>query len=117
MPPIRLTPAHRMLASAVLVGVVIVGGASVTAAAFAGRLDKDATVGDTPNTGRVTPADRGPTGVGGPAPSPGADPDVVSKEFGGDPGDTAGFWTDERVRDAEPMPIPEVSINVITPGD
>ncbi|GAB3895085.1 hypothetical protein GCM10027612_47330 [Microbispora bryophytorum subsp. camponoti] len=48
MQPIRLTPAHKMMASAVLVGVVIVGGASVTAAAFAGRLDDVAKVGDAP---------------------------------------------------------------------
>ncbi|MEV7802889.1 hypothetical protein AB0O28_08065 [Microbispora sp. NPDC088329] len=125
MQPIRLTPAHKMMASAVLVGVVIVGGASVTAAAFAGRLDDVAKVGDAPAakfgpaTGRhggsveVSPDDSGRDGLTGPRSTPEVDPDVVFKEFADDPDGVAGYWTPERIRGASPMPMPEVTVSII----
>ncbi|WP_169984380.1 hypothetical protein [Microbispora sp. H10836] len=123
MQPIRLTPAHKMMASAVLVGVVIVGGASVTAAAFAGRLDDVAKVGDTPaaklgpagrgheGSREILPADSGRGGFTGPRSTP--DPDVVSEALTDDPDGVAGYWTSERIEDADPMPMPEVSVTII----
>ncbi|MEN3539771.1 hypothetical protein AAH991_32005 [Microbispora sp. ZYX-F-249] len=125
MQPIRLTPAHKMMASAVLVGVVIVGGASVTAAAFSGRLDDVAKADDAPAAklgpaGRghegsrdILPADSGRGGFTGSRSTPGADPDVVSEALTDDPDGVAGYWTNERMEDAGPMPVPEVSVTII----
>lgn len=112
MRPIRLTPAHKMTASAVLVAVVIVGGASVTAAAFAGRLDDVAKVGDAPAV-KILPADSGRDGFAGPRTTPGADPGVVSEALTNDPDEVAGYWTPERMEDARPMPMPEISVTII----
>ncbi|XVQ89868.1 hypothetical protein ACQP2K_21355 [Microbispora siamensis] len=122
MQPIRLTPAHKMMASAVLVGVVIVGGASVTAAAFAGRLDDVAKVGDAPAaklgpaTGghggsvEVSPDDSGRDLTGARSTPEVGDPDVMSKVLTDDPDGVADYWTRERIKGADPMPVPEVSV-------
>ncbi|GLW25780.1 MULTISPECIES: hypothetical protein [Microbispora] len=104
MGPIRLTPAHKMMASAVLVSLVILGGASVTAAAFAARLDK--VVQNAPA------AKLGPTPTEDPQ-----DPSVVSRVLTDDPEQVGGYWTPERLEDASPMPVPELSINIVTPND
>ncbi|MFI7632138.1 hypothetical protein [Microbispora rosea] len=123
MQPIRLTPAHKMMASAVLVGVVIVGGASVTAAAFAGRLDDVAKVGDAP-AAKLGPAGHGRSVEVSPdAPhqgdvtrarsTPEVDPDVVLKELTDDPDGVADYWTQERIQGANPMPMPQVSVSII----
>ncbi|RGA05822.1 hypothetical protein DI270_006520 [Microbispora triticiradicis] len=104
MGPIRLTPAHKMMASAVLVSLVILGGASVTAAAFAARLDKV--------------AQNAPAAKLGPAPTEDPqDPSVVSRVLTDDPEQVGGYWTPERLEDASPMPVPELSINIVTPND
>ncbi|WP_182902297.1 hypothetical protein [Microbispora sp. H10830] len=125
MQPIRFTPAHKMMASAVLVGVVIVGGASVTAAAFAGRLDDVAKVGDAPaaklgpaagghgGSVEVSPDDPGDGDLTGPRSTPEADPDVVLKELTDDPDGVADYWTRDRMQDANPMPVPQVSVSII----
>ncbi|MEU7887674.1 hypothetical protein AB0B54_19415 [Microbispora bryophytorum] len=125
MQPIRLTPAHKMMASAVLVGVVIVGGASVTAAAFAGRLDDVAKVGDAPaaklgpaagghgSSVEVSPADPGHDDHTGPRSGSEVDPDVVLKELTDDPDGVADYWTDERIQGANPLPVPQVSVSII----
>lgn len=125
MQPIRLTPAHKMMASAVLVGVVIVGGASVTAAAFAGRLDDVAKVGDAPaakfgpaanghgGSVEVSPDDAGDGDRTGPRSTPEVDPDVVLKELTDDPDGVADYWTSERIQGANPMPVPQVSVSII----
>ncbi|MBD3146376.1 hypothetical protein [Microbispora bryophytorum] len=125
MQPIRLTPAHKMMASAVLVGVVIVGGASVTAAAFAGRLDDVAKVGDAPaaklgpaaggqgSSVEVSPGDPGHDDPTGPRSGSEVDPDVVLKELTDDPDGVADYWTDERIQGANPLPVPQVSVSII----
>ncbi|GIH48377.1 hypothetical protein SAMN05421833_111194 [Microbispora rosea] len=123
MQPIRLTPAQKMMASAVLVGVVIVGGASVTAAAFAGRLDDVAKVGDAP-AAKLGPASHGRSVEVSPdAPrqgdvtrarsTPEVDPDVVLKELTDDPDGVADYWTQERIQGANPMPMPQVSVSIV----
>ncbi|GGO10448.1 hypothetical protein GCM10010116_21020 [Microbispora rosea subsp. aerata] len=108
MQPIRLTPAHKMMASAVLVGVVIVGGASVTAAAFAGRLDKAAKADDAPR--EVTSVDFGRGEVAGPRAGAGAGPEVVPEDFAGDPDESTEYWTPERLQEAYPLEGPEVTV-------
>ncbi|MBX6381368.1 MAG: hypothetical protein IRZ07_00120 [Microbispora sp.] len=125
MQPIRLTPAHKMMASAVLVAVVIVGGASVTAAAFAGRLDDVAKAGGSPTaepghggssrdgSKGVAPADADRRGVTGPQSSPEIDPDVFSKMLTDDPDQVSGYWTPGRMKSASPMPMPEVSVTIV----
>ncbi|MEU6410545.1 hypothetical protein [Microbispora sp. NPDC046933] len=125
MQPIRLTPAHKTMASAVLVGVVIVGGASVTAAAFAGRLDDVAKVGDAPAaklgpaTGghrgsiEVSPADPGHGGLTEPRSTPEVDPDVVFEDLVDDPDEVSDYWTRERIQDANPMPLPQVTVTAV----
>ncbi|ETK37577.1 hypothetical protein MPTA5024_03205 [Microbispora sp. ATCC PTA-5024] len=105
-----------MLISAGVVGAVLIGGISVTATAFAGRLEQAPGSGPA-GAGRVTPATPGPVDVTGRVTPPPDDPDVVSSELTGDPGDVADYWTDERLEDAQPMPMPQVSISIITPGD
>ncbi|GIH64677.1 MULTISPECIES: hypothetical protein [Microbispora] len=122
MQPIRLTPAQKTMASAVLVGVVIVGGASITAAAFAGRLDDVAKVGDAP-AAKLGPATGGhgqsvevsPDASGrdltGARSTPEADDSgVTSKVLTDDPDGVAEYWTRERTEGADPMPVPEVSV-------
>ncbi|GAA0394408.1 hypothetical protein GCM10009530_52330 [Microbispora corallina] len=107
-----------MLISAGVVGAVLIGGISVTATAFAGRLEQAPGAGSDPaGAGRVAPATPGPVDVTGRVTPPPDNPDVVSSELTGDPGDVADYWTDERLEDAQPMPMPQVSISIITPGD
>ncbi|MGW4797813.1 hypothetical protein ACWEPC_35870 [Nonomuraea sp. NPDC004297] len=97
---------RKMWASAAVVGVIVAGGASVAAAASAGKLDEVA---------RETRAvvEKAPP-AGQPQQGPTAGPDggiVVSTEVNPDPRAVIDFWTDERMEGAEPMPMPEV-----TPG-
>jgi len=85
---------RKMWASAAAVGVILVGGASVAAAASAGRLDQV----------RET---RAVVERATPAPGPSEDV-VVSKEVNPDPDKVIDYWTEERLTDAQPMPMPEV---------
>ncbi|MGW0810393.1 hypothetical protein [Nonomuraea sp. NPDC002799] len=94
---------RKMWASAAIVGVIVVAGASIAAAASAGRLDqageetRAVVEKDVPSSGpsdRQTPAD---------------DDIVVSREVNPDPGKVLDYWTDQRMEDAQPMPMPGVS--------
>jgi hypothetical protein len=94
---------RKMWASAAVVGVILVGGVSIAAAASAGRLEKvgketKAVVEQIPST----------------APSDGS---VVSKQLNEDPAKVAEYWTDKRMEDAQPMPMPEVQTSEITVGE
>lgn len=122
---------RKMWASAAVVGAIVAGGVWVAAAASAGRLEQ---VGD--ETGAVVaripsgePEPSGPqpalstdqapgyddpnrrlselTSTSQPQPQPSDDDVVVSKEFD-DPGAAVDYWTDQRMEDAQPMPMPEV---------
>lgn len=113
---------RKMWASAAVVGVILVGGASVAAAASAGRLERvgketRAVVEKDPST--QTPADEIPAGRIAeltPAPEP-SDGTVVSKELNPDPQKVIEYWTDKRMEDAQPMPMPEVTAGEITTGE
>ncbi|MEU7893162.1 hypothetical protein AB0B45_09860 [Nonomuraea sp. NPDC049152] len=101
-----MTPTRKMWVSAAAVGVIVVGGISVAAAASAGRLEK---------VSQETRAD-----VNTPAPSDqpaktnntdnnSNDDTVVSHEVNQDPQEAVDYWTDTRMEGAEPMPMPEAS--------
>ncbi|MEU8319170.1 hypothetical protein AB0C33_12425 [Nonomuraea sp. NPDC048881] len=107
---------RKMWASAAVVGVIVVGGASVAAAASAGKLDAVARETRAVVDQRVDQradqrADRSaeqtsPTGR--PVPSPGdTEGVVVSTEVNPDPREVIDYWTDKRMEEAEPMPMPE----------
>ncbi|GGS64804.1 hypothetical protein ACIBIZ_21770 [Nonomuraea spiralis] len=95
---------RKMWASAGVVGVIVVGGASVAAAASAGKLDAVA------RETRAVVEQAPPTGVQVPAPD-NTDGIVVSKEVNPDPGAVVDYWTDKRMEEAEPMPMPEATGN------
>ncbi|MBT2225465.1 hypothetical protein [Nonomuraea sp. NEAU-A123] len=112
---------RKMWASAAVVGVILVGGASVAAAASAGRLERvgketRAVVEEEPfsrpssstqNSADEIPADRIAGLTAAPEPSDGT---VVSKELNPDPEKVIEYWTDKRMEDAQPMPMPEVTL-------
>ncbi len=95
---------RKMWASAAVVGVILVGGVSVAAAASAGRLDQ----------ARQTRAVVQEDPPFSPSPAPDVvtrveDDIVVSEELESDPDEVVGYWNDDRLREAQPMPMPEVS--------
>jgi hypothetical protein len=111
---------RKMWASAAVVGVILVGGASVAAAASAGRLDR---VGkETRAVVEKEPSAQPPSVqtdqlselTVSPAPSDGS---VVSKELNPDPQKVIEYWTDTRMEDAQPMPMPEVKPGEFTTGE
>ncbi|MFD1537169.1 hypothetical protein [Nonomuraea guangzhouensis] len=117
---------RKMWASAAVVGVIVVGGASVAAAASAGRLEQVAKETRAvvekepsslppaaPTSAGEIPADRVAELTASPEPSDGT---VVSKELNPDPQKVIEYWTDKRMEDAQPMPMPEVTPGGITPG-
>jgi len=93
---------RKMWASAAVVGVILVGGVSVAAAASAGRLDQArqtrAVVQEDPPFSPPPTWDAKHT----------EDGIVVSDEFEADPDEVVGYWTDDRLQEAQPMPMPEV---------
>jgi hypothetical protein len=97
---------RKMWASAAVVGVILVGGVSVAAAASAGRLDqaretRAVVQEDPPFSPSPTPdADRATDRI--------EDDIVVSDELESDPDEVVGYWTDDRLQEAQPMPMPEV---------
>ncbi|MEW9528163.1 hypothetical protein [Microbispora sp. NPDC049125] len=113
-----MKPTRRIAISTGIAAAVLAGGVSVTAAAFAGRLEQGSKA-DHPATdaGQVSPATPGPVTITGSVTPPADDPDVVSRELPGDPGEVGDYWTKERLEDADPMPMPQVSISIVTPGN
>ncbi|MFE3450070.1 hypothetical protein ACFXJ8_14160 [Nonomuraea sp. NPDC059194] len=110
-----MNPSRKMWVSAAAVGVIVVGGVSVAAAASAGRLEKVSqetrAVVNTPPASSDQPAVTNttnpanpeiPAGTGG-----GNDDPVVSHEVNQDPQEVVDYWTDTRMEGAEPMPMPE----------
>jgi hypothetical protein len=101
-----------MWISAGVAGAVLAGGVSVAATAAAGRIERPATQGGarTYAPGQA-PAKVPGTGVPEQA-LPTHDPKdfVVSTEINPDPADVAEFWTEERMRSAEPLPMPVITV-------
>ncbi|MFF0866672.1 hypothetical protein ACFYUV_33280 [Nonomuraea sp. NPDC003560] len=103
---------RKMWASAAVVGVIVVGGASVAAAASAGKLDAVAretrAVVDQRADQRADQSAEQTSPTGRPVPSPGdTEGVVVSTEINPDPREVIDYWTDKRMEEAEPMPMPE----------
>ncbi|WP_433212097.1 hypothetical protein [Microtetraspora malaysiensis] len=124
-----MKPDRRMLISAGVVTAIVVGGVSVATTASAGRLEqavkeqadqaraKEAQKKTAPAPTRqpVAPAVEETTTL--PEELVDVLPDVVERHLSVDPGATADHWTTERFQGAEPMPMPQVSISVVTPSD
>ncbi|MEU8245657.1 hypothetical protein [Nonomuraea sp. NPDC048916] len=113
-----MNQSRKMWASAAVVGVIVVGGVSIAAAASAGRLEQ---VGKetravvekaSPSGGPVS--DQLTELTSSPAPS---DDVVVSKEVNPDPDAVSDYWTEDRLEDAQPMPMPEVKPGEIVIGE
>ncbi|MGP3931883.1 hypothetical protein [Nonomuraea sp. KM88] len=106
---------RKMWASVAVVGVIVVGGASIAAAASAGKLSQ---VGEETRAvvEQASPSGGPETSTSDPSGDPSGDPTgddvVVSREVNPDPGQVIEYWTGERMEDADPMPMPEVSIEV-----
>ncbi|MGW2220390.1 hypothetical protein ACWCSD_35855 [Nonomuraea sp. NPDC001684] len=103
---------RKMWASAAVVGVIVVGGASVAAAASAGKLDAVAretrAVVDQRADQKADRSAEQTSPTGRPVPSPGdTEGVVVSTEINPDPREVIDYWTDKRMEEAEPMPMPE----------
>ncbi|GIH24173.1 hypothetical protein Aph01nite_24830 [Acrocarpospora phusangensis] len=96
-----LFPTPRMLISAGVVGVILVGGVAVAQTAAGGRLQEPLQLKEVT---RATPA---PVET-----SEEPEPYVVSTHLPGNPAEITEYWTKERLEDAQPMPIPEVSISI-----
>ncbi|MBB6346912.1 hypothetical protein ACWGH8_39120 [Nonomuraea muscovyensis] len=117
---------RKMWASAAVVGVIVVGGVSIAAAASAGRLDQVAKetravvekaspseLPTVPGSGATQPSEQAPQPVDQLTEATRAPEDiVVSKEVNPDPGEVLQYWSDDRLEEAQPMPMPEVK-----PGD
>ncbi|SDI36343.1 hypothetical protein [Nonomuraea jiangxiensis] len=86
---------RKMWASAAVVGVIVAAGVSIAAAASAGKLEEArAVVEKAPPTAR-------------PSDSKTDDDDiVVSTEVNPDPAKVFEYWTNSRMEDAQPMPMP-----------
>jgi hypothetical protein len=96
---------RKMWASAAVVGVIVVAGASIAAAASAGKLDAVAR-----ETRAVVVEKDSPSSRPTPTPAPeSTDGLVVSSEINPDPGKVIDYWTDKRMEEAEPMPMPEAT--------
>ncbi|MER7132968.1 hypothetical protein [Streptosporangium saharense] len=100
--------------SAGVVGVVLAGGISVTAAASAGRAEKVPGVGETAPVHAVPPntpsAGRQPQDdtAASPSEQPSTpDRSVVSRDVNPDPGAVTTYWTERRLQKADPFPMPE----------
>lgn len=112
-----MKPTSRMWISAGVVGVILAGGASIAVAASAGRIDRaqmeregppfaSSSATPAPGTAPGTAADGRPEG---PAGSP--DDVVVSRELTTDPESVLEYWTEERMRDARPQPMPVIVVS------
>ncbi|MBB2915437.1 hypothetical protein FHS43_006757 [Streptosporangium becharense] len=114
---------RKTLVSAGVVGVVLAGGISVTAAASDGGVRGTAV--ERPSVEK--PAEPAPASVPAhdPVPSTSTEPDpepwspapeetppgedyIVSKEVNPDPEKVAEYWTEHRTEEAEPFPLPVI---------
>ncbi|WP_061289810.1 hypothetical protein [Herbidospora cretacea] len=99
-----MIPTPKMLISAGIVGVIVVGGLSVAAAAADGRLEFEQQ--------RLLKTVEGEK-TATPAPEPEPVPsNVVVRELESDPEEVGGYWTPENLERAEPMEIPRVEVTL-----
>jgi hypothetical protein len=112
-----MNQSRKMWLSAAVVAAIVVGGFYVAATASAGALEKvrsetkDVTRAVVKDVTTPPPADK-PSGK--PSDDEKVPEFVVSHELNADPGEVAKYWTPERMKNAEPMPMPGVVVN---PGE
>jgi len=106
-----MIPTRRVLISAGVAGAILAGGVAVAATASAGRLEQarrdDQKARTITTITRLDPAQPAVIGV---SPEPAGPGGVVSHEMNVDPDTIARYWTSDRLRHAEPMPIPEATL-------
>ncbi|GII60762.1 hypothetical protein Skr01_08470 [Sphaerisporangium krabiense] len=110
-----MKPTRKMWISAAVTGVVLAGGISVAAAAASGRVEQADKAGS--KTSETYGPGEAPGQIPGPEIPQNAEPTrspetfvVTDPDVNGDPRKVAEFWTEKRLEDAEPLPIP-----VLTP--
>ncbi|MEV4381300.1 hypothetical protein [Streptosporangium sp. NPDC049644] len=96
--------------SAGVVSLVLAGGISVTAAAAAGGIGKGEPVpvaphDPAPSSSRGGPPSQEPSPT---APPPSSEGYVLSEKVNPDPEKVVGYWTEHRMEEAEPFPMPMV---------
>ncbi|MGC5016034.1 hypothetical protein ACLQ2R_35160 [Streptosporangium sp. DT93] len=110
---------RRTWVSAGVVGLVLAGGISVTAAAAAGGVERalgtERVREPVSEPAPVAPHDPLPSGQPRPSQepsptttSPPAEDYVISREINPDPEKIVGYWTEDRLEEAEPFPMPIV---------
>ncbi|MFF0578185.1 superantigen-like protein SSL4 [Streptosporangium saharense] len=101
--------------SAGVVGLVLAGGISVTAAASASRAEKVPAVEETAPVPAVQPdtpsaVQQPQDDVAPPSEQPSTpDRSVVSRDVNPDPGSVTTYWTEQRLQKADPFPMPEAN--------
>ncbi|GAB1818379.1 hypothetical protein [Herbidospora sp. RD11066] len=98
-----MIPTPKTLISAGIVGVIVVGGLTVAAAAADGRLQIEQQ--------RLLKTVEGSKDVATPTPEP-VPSNVVVRELESDPEEVSGYWTPENLEQAEPMEIPRVEVTL-----
>ncbi|WP_066369856.1 hypothetical protein [Herbidospora mongoliensis] len=98
-----MIPTPKMLISAGIVGVIVVGGLTVAGAAADGRLEIEQQ--------RLLKTVEGKGVSATPTPEP-VPSNVVVRELETDPEAVSEYWTPENLEQAEPMPIPRVEVTL-----
>lgn len=116
-----MKPTSRIWISAGLTGLILAGGASIAVAASTARIDRAQ-----PQPAAETGQDGRPVEPSSASPSPGsakrerpagsgsaatARDSVVSRVITADPEAVLQYWTDERIREAGPAPMPVVVVD------
>ncbi|GAA4228405.1 hypothetical protein FHR32_007520 [Streptosporangium album] len=109
---------RRTWVSAGIVSVILAGGISVAAAASAGGIGRShdpvtpAVEGDQPAPKNTSASQSPPEAPPSPGTTPPAEDYVVSKDVNPDPQQVGRYWTEQRLEDADPLPMPAVEGNV-----
>ncbi|MFJ2032164.1 hypothetical protein [Streptosporangium sp. NPDC087985] len=105
---------RRTWVSAGIVSVILAGGISVAAAASAGGISRGqdpvvpAVEGNQPASPDTPAPQSTPDAQPSPETVPPAEDYVVSREVNPDPQKVTHYWTEQRLQDAEPLPMPAV---------
>jgi hypothetical protein len=111
-----MNPTRKMWISAGVVGVVLAGGISVAAAAASGRVGRTDKVSQQTESSKTYGPGEAPGQIPGPEVPQNAEPTRAPKDFvvtngemNPNPKKVAEFWTEKRMEEAEPLPIPVIT--------
>jgi hypothetical protein len=111
-----MNPTRKLWISAGVVGAILAGGISVAAAAASGRVDTTARVGQESESSKTYGPGEAPGQIPGPEVPKNAEPTRSPKDFvvnngnmNPDPKKVAQYWTEKRMEQAEPLPIPVIT--------